>query len=86
MSATRGRAAFLRQIQRGFILTGFLFVFGGVGGFLFLFVEHAKVDRLVPVLLVTAILEGAGMLAIAMMLEIIFLLSSRWLRERRHGK
>jgi hypothetical protein len=84
MSATRGRAAFLGQVQRGFVLAGFAFVFGGVGGFVFLFIIHAQVTRLVPIALVTAITEGIGMFAMAIALEMVLLISPRWFQEKPH--
>jgi hypothetical protein len=78
MTATRGRTVFLRQIQRGFTSVGFLFVFGGVVGFLLLFITHAQVDRLVPLAFLTAFLEGIGMFAIAIALEIVISVTTRW--------
>jgi hypothetical protein len=77
MAAARGRGALLRQVQRGFIYAGILFVFGGVGGFLLLFMTHPHIDRLTPILFLTAILEGVGMFAIAIALELVFLILSR---------
>jgi hypothetical protein len=77
MAATRGRTVFLRQIQRGFTAVGFLFVFGGVVGFLLLFIAHAQVDRLVPLAFLTAFLEGIGMFAIAIALEIVVLVATQ---------
>lgn len=75
--AARGRGALLRQVQRGFTSVGFLFMFGGVGGFLLLFIAHPHIDRLTPILFLTAILEGVGMFAIAIALELVFLIMSR---------
>jgi hypothetical protein len=56
MTATRGRAVFLRQVQRGFTYAGFLFVFSGIGGFLLLLIAPAPIERLIPIILLTAIL------------------------------
>jgi hypothetical protein len=81
MTATRGRAVFLRQVQRGFTYAGFLFVFSGIGGFLLLLIAPAPIERLIPIILLTAILEGIGMFAIAAALEGVFLFASR--RKRR---
>ena len=78
MAAARGRSALLRQVQRGFMYAGFLFVFGGVGGFLLLF--------LTPILFLTAILEGVGMFAIAIALELILLIMSRRSKARSRGR
>jgi hypothetical protein len=77
MTATQGRTVFLRQIQRGFTYVGFLFIFGGVVGFLLLFITHAQVDRLIPLASLTAFLEGIGMFAIAIALEIVISVATR---------
>jgi hypothetical protein len=86
MAAKRGRAALLRQVQRGFTYAGFLFVFGGVGGFLLLFVIHPHIDRLTPILFLTALLEGVGMFAIAIALELLSFIVSRWSKGRAHAR
>jgi hypothetical protein len=86
MTAARGRAVFLRQVQRGFTYAGFLFVFGGVAGFLGLFIAPAPIERLLPILLLTAVLEGSGMFAISMALEVLFLVSPRWLQDKWHDR
>jgi hypothetical protein len=83
MTATRGRAAFLRQVQRGFTYAGFILVFGGVGGFLLLSMAPTHIERLVLILLFTAVLEGIGMFAIVMALEVVFLVSPRWRKEKQ---
>jgi hypothetical protein len=61
-----------------------LLLFGGVGGFLCLFVVHAQVWRLVPLVVLTAIGEGIGLFGIAMGMEPLLLVSPRWLQDRRY--
>jgi hypothetical protein len=82
VAAIRGRAAFLRQVQRGFVVAGFVLLISGVGGFVILAALNTRVPPLVVIAAATATGEGLGMFAIVLLLEGIFLLSPRWLREK----
>lgn len=83
LPTTSPHVTLLRQIQHGFTLVGFLFVFAGVGGFLFMLITHAQIDRLFPLAFLTALLEGLGMFACAIGLEMVLSFAAR--RHRKSG-